>query len=157
MPDDAAGAVTATVQTLRTTASSEHTESVAVLRKELQETMDRNVQVFRTAQSLAEARDVITSLRERYASVAIHDRGSQYNTDLLEAIELGFLIDLAEVVVVGALAREESRGGHYREDFPERNDADFMRHTMVYATKDGLSIDYKPVTITKYQPMERKY
>ncbi len=83
--------------------------------------------------------------------------GPKYNTDLLEAIELGFLIDLAEVVVAGALAREESRGGHYREDFPTRDDKKYMKHTMAYATAEGVRLDYKPVVITKYQPMERKY
>ena len=119
--------------------------------------MDRNVQVFRTADSLAEATAVIVSVKARYANIAIHDRGQKYNTDLLEAIELGFLIDLAQVAVAGALAREESRGGHYREDFPTRNDEAFMRHTMAYATKDGVRLDYKPVVITRYPPMERKY
>ncbi len=145
------------VERLRATASGGGTESVAGLRKELQETMDRNVQVFRTAESLAEATAVVADVKARYANVAIHDRGQKYNTDLLEALELGFLIDLAEVTVAGALAREESRGGHYREDFPTRDDDKFMKHTMAYATGEGVRLDYKPVTITTYQPMERKY
>jgi succinate dehydrogenase / fumarate reductase flavoprotein subunit len=157
LPSDAAAAVTSLVETLRGTASATGAESVAVLRRELQETMDRNVQVFRTAETLAEATEVIASLKERYASIAIHDRGQKYNTDLLEAIELGFLIDLAQVVVAGALARKESRGGHYREDFPTRDDADYMKHTMAYATADGVRLDYKPVVVTRYPPMERKY
>jgi len=157
LPADAAAAVTGLVKTLRGTTSATGAESVAVLRRELQETMDRNVQVFRTAETLAEAKEVIASLKERYARIAIHDRGQKYNTDLLEAIELGFLIGLAEVVVAGALAREESRGGHYREDFPTRDDAVFMKHTMAYATADGVRLDYKPVVITRYPPMERKY
>jgi len=157
LPADAAAAVASLVATLRATTSVPGVESVAVLRRELQETMDRNVQVFRTADSLAEATAVIVSVKARYANIAIHDRGQKYNTDLLEAIELGFLIDLAQVAVAGALAREESRGGHYREDFPTRNDEAFMRHTMAYATKDGVRLDYKPVVITRYPPMERKY
>ena len=119
--------------------------------------MDRNVQVFRTAESLTEATAVIASIKDRYASIAIHDRGHKFNTDLLEAIELGFLIELAQVVVAGALAREESRGGHYREDFPTRDDEAFMKHTMAYAKAEGVELDYKPVVITRYPPMERKY
>ncbi|NYI42248.1 succinate dehydrogenase flavoprotein subunit [Demequina lutea] len=157
LPADAAAAVAGLVETLRKTTSVTGAESVAVLRRELQETMDRNVQVFRTAETLAEATAVIASVKERYASIAIHDRGQKYNTDLLEAIELGFLIDLAQLVVAGALAREESRGGHYREDFPTRDDAGFMKHTMAYATADGVRLDYKPVVVTRYPPMERKY
>jgi len=119
--------------------------------------MDRNVQVFRTEESLIEARRVVADVKARYANVAIHDRGQKWNTDLLEAIELGFLIELAAVTIEGALARKESRGGHYREDFPERNDDEYLKHTMAYATGEGIRLDYKPVTITKYKPMERKY
>ncbi len=157
IPDDAHQGVASAVERLRATTVGEGTEPIAVLRKELQETMDRNVQVFRTAESLAEAAEVISSLKQRYANIAIHDRGQRFNTDLLEAIELGFLIDLAEVVVAGAAAREESRGGHYREDFPTRDDEKFMLHTMAYVDDAGVRLDYKPVTVTKYLPMERKY
>jgi succinate dehydrogenase / fumarate reductase flavoprotein subunit len=90
--------------------------------------------------------------------VSIHDKGKRYNTDLLEAIELGFLLELAEVLVVSALARKESRGGHAREDFQTRDDNQFMKHTMAYADdKNGVRLDYKPVTMTRYEPMERKY
>ena len=95
--------------------------------------------------------------------MTVQDKGRAFNTDLLEAVELGFLLDLAEVVVVGALAREESRGGHFREDFPLRDDVRFLKHTMAYrhpaATGDGTEVrlDSKPVTVTRYQPMERKY
>jgi len=157
LPEDADDRVESTVSRLRETTVGAGTESVAALRKELQETMDRNVQVFRTAESLAEAAAVVADVKARYQNVAIHDHGKRFNTDLLEAIELGFLIDLAEVVIAGAAAREESRGGHYREDFPQRDDEKFLRHTMAYATPQGIKLDYKPVVITKYQPMERKY
>ncbi len=138
------------------------TEKVAALRRELQESMDAGAQVFRTAESLTATLTTIRSLKERYASVAVQDKGKQFNLDLLEAVELGFLLDLAEVVVVGALAREESRGGHFREDFPARDDARFLQHTMAYLrrTPDGgtqVELGAKPVTITRYQPMERKY
>jgi len=157
LPAAGADGVMELVRRLRATTSVTGAESVAVLRRELQETMDRNVQVFRTAESLTEATAVIASISERYASIAIHDRGQKFNTDLLEAIELGFLIELAQVVVAGALAREESRGGHYREDFPTRDDEAFMKHTMAYATAGGVRLDYKPVVVTRYPPMERKY
>lgn len=157
LPADGEAGIVALVERLRETVSGSGTETVAGLRRELQETMDRNCQVFRTAESLAEATAVIKDVKARYANIAIHDRGKKFNTDLLEAIELGFLIDIAEVTVAGALAREESRGGHYREDFPTRNDEKFMRHTMAYSTAEGVKLDYKPVTITSYQPMERKY
>jgi succinate dehydrogenase / fumarate reductase flavoprotein subunit len=95
----------------------------------------------------------------------VQDRGKRFNTDLLEAVELGFLLDLAEVVVYSALSRKESRGGHFREDFPLRDDENHLVHTMAYLTGDPHSadafdhirLDTKPVVITRYQPMERKY
>ena len=134
------------------------TERVATLRTALQETMDLNAQVYRTEATLKQARTDIAVLRERYVNVAIGDKGKRYNLDLLEAIELGFLIDLADVLVEGALARNESRGGHAREDYPYRDDVNFMRHTMAYRQDDGeVRLDYKPVVVTRYQPTERKY
>ena len=138
-------------------------ERVADLRRALQESMDLGAQVFRTAESLTQTLTDIRRLRERYADVTVQDKGRTFNTDLMEAVELGFLIDLAEVVVLGALAREESRGGHFREDFPARDDEKFMKHTMAYLrpAADGVGqqvrLDSKPVTVTRYQPMERKY
>jgi succinate dehydrogenase / fumarate reductase flavoprotein subunit len=99
----------------------------------------------------------IGALKERYARATIQDKGQRYNTDLLEGIELGFLLDLAEVLVTCAHARQESRGGHFREDYPNRDDVNFMRHTMAYKEGEEIRLDYKPVTITRYQPMERKY
>ena len=107
----------------------------------------------------------IHDLREPYKNIGIQDRGRRFNTDLLEAIELGFLLDLAEVVVFSARNRKESRGGHMRDDFPDRDDATYMKHTMAYLTgdphsadaSDHIRLDWKPVTITHYEPMERKY
>ena len=162
MPADPAKEVRELVERLRT---SNGTERVAVLRKELQEEMDKNAQVFRTEESLESVTKTIQSLRERYQNIGIHDRGKRFNTDLLEAIELGFLLDIAEVVVYSARNRKESRGGHMRDDYPDRNDADYMQHTMAYLTGDAHSadasdhirMDWKPVVITHYQPMERKY
>jgi succinate dehydrogenase / fumarate reductase flavoprotein subunit len=133
-------------------------EKVNTIRTELQNTMDRNAQVFRTEESLAEAEAAIVALKTRYADVAIADKGKRYNSDLLEAIELGFLLDLAEVLVISARNRKESRGGHAREDYLERDDENFMQHTMAYRESDGsIKLDWKPVVMTRYQPMARKY
>ena len=132
-------------------------ERAAEIRDRLQAQMMENAGVFREAPGLAAARDAIRELRERYSSVKVEDRGRKYNTELLEIIELGGLIDLAETLVAGALARQESRGGHAREDFPKRDDTNWMKHTLAYQTERGIELRYKPVTITKFQPMERKY
>jgi succinate dehydrogenase / fumarate reductase, flavoprotein subunit len=159
LPADAQGGTISLVEQLR---SSTGGERVAVLRREMQETMDMNAQVYRNEATLKQALDDVQELKRRYRNIAIQDKGVRYNTDLLEAIELGFLLDLAELVVVGALERKESRGGHAREDYPNRDDVNFMRHTMAYRRTDEsgaeyVQLDYKPVVITRYQPMERKY
>lgn len=162
LPADPAGPIRELVESLR---NSSGTERISAIRKELQEEMDRNAQVFRTDESLEAVTDTIGRLRERYKSIAVQDRGKRFNTDLLEAIELGFLLDLAEVVVYSARNRKESRGGHMRDDFPDRDDAGYMKHTMAYLVGDAhsndasdhIKLDWKPVTITRYQPMERKY
>ncbi|MFB9683091.1 succinate dehydrogenase flavoprotein subunit [Amycolatopsis plumensis] len=141
---------------------SEHgDERVADIRKEMQQTMDSHASVYRTEDTLKQALTDVQALKERYQRITVADKGKRYNTDLLEAVELGFLLELAEVLVVGALARKESRGGHAREDYPNRDDTNFMRHTMAYKEGTELSadirLDYKPVTFTRYEPMERKY
>ncbi len=162
VPKDAAAGVLEMVESLR---NASGTENIAAIRKELQEEMDRNAQVFRTDESLEKVTHIIAGLRERYRNVGITDKGNRFNTDLLEAIELGFLLDLAEVVVYSARNRKESRGGHMRDDFPDRDDAEYMKHTMAYLSgdpsssiaDDHIKLDWKPVVITNYQPMERKY
>jgi len=162
IPADAAAGVRELVDGLR---NSSGTERIGALRKELQDEMDRNAQVFRTDDSLDQVTQTIHGLRERYKNVSIHDKGQRFNTDLLEAIELGFLLDLAEVVVYSARNRKESRGGHMRDDYPKRDDETYLKHTMAYLTGDPHSADaadhitlgWKPVVITNYQPMERKY
>lgn len=176
LPSDAAATVEADLETIRTRPDGER---VADIRRALQETMDANAQVFRTAESLTQALSDLKALRARFEAVSVQDKSRTFNTDLLEAVELGFLLDIAETVVVGALNREESRGGHFREDFPDRDDARFMQHTMAYRrpgtaaatapgsdaafrraeTFDGYQVvlGAKPVTVTRYQPMERKY
>ncbi|MFF7308535.1 succinate dehydrogenase flavoprotein subunit [Streptomyces sp. NPDC008137] len=159
LPENPAELVIEQVERLR---DSTGTERVTAIRRELQDTMDANVMVFRTEQTIKTAVEKIAELRERFKNVSIQDKGKRFNTDLLEAIELGNLLDLAEVMAVSALARKESRGGHYREDYPNRDDVNFMRHTMAYREvgADGsetVRLDYKPVVQTRYQPMERKY
>lgn len=152
--------------------NSTGTESVADIRRELQEEMDKGAQVFRTEESLSHVLTVIADLRERYKNIAVHDRGDRYNTDLLEGIELGFLLDLAEVLTYTARNRKESRGGHMRDDYPQRDDENYMQHTMAYKTDaapsapaaERIRLDWKPVVFTRneqgelrYPPMERKY
>ncbi|MDJ0395932.1 succinate dehydrogenase flavoprotein subunit [Rhodococcus sp. G-MC3] len=136
-------------------------ERVADIRSELQQSMDNNASVFRTEERLETALKDVRALKQRYNHIVVQDKGTRYNSDLLEAVELGFLLEMAEVTVVGALNRKESRGGHAREDFPDRNDAEYMKHTMAYKEGTGLltdiRLDYKPVIQTRYEPMERKY
>ena len=153
---------TQTITLVEQLRSSTGGERIAPLRKALQETMDMNAQVYRTEVTLKQALSDVQALRDRYANVSIQDKGTRYNTDLLEAIELGFLLDLAEVLVVSALERKETRGGHAREDYPHRDDVNYMRHTMASRKvnaqgEEYVSLDYKPVVVTRYQPMERKY
>lgn len=164
LPELPDGAADRTVDMIETMRRSNGSELIGAIRKDLQETMDTHVQVFRTEETLRTALKDIEALRERYKNVGIHDRGKRYNLDLLEAVELGFLLEIAEVVTVAALHRKESRGGHFREDFPKRDDENFMHHTMTYrdesATAEGVAgmrLETKPVVVTRYQPMERKY
>ena len=159
LPEDPGSYTISLVEGLR---SGTGGERVAAIRRDLQQTMDLNAQVYRTEATLKQALTDIQELRRRYRHIAVQDKGARYNTDLLEAIELGFLLDLAEVTVVGALERKESRGGHAREDYPNRDDVNFMRHTMAYRVpgagdESAVRVDYKPVVVTRYQPMERKY
>jgi succinate dehydrogenase / fumarate reductase flavoprotein subunit len=162
LPPEPAVFVEALLQRLR---DGEGSERVADIRRDLQETMDVNATVYRTEATLKQAEVDLVRLKQRYQNVGVTDRGKRYNTDLLEAVELGFLLDLAEVLVVSAKARNESRGGHFREDYPTRDDVNFMRHTMAYRTgplgaalpEAEIRLDYKPVVTTRYEPMERKY
>lgn len=134
--------------------SGEHAVSI---RKEMQDVMMDDVSVVRTHEGLDEAQAKIAELKERYQQIHIQDRGSTYNTDLLEAIELGCMLDLAETIVYGALERQESRGAHYREDFQDRDDKNWLAHSLIYRTDAGLSLKKKPVSITRFEPKERKY
>jgi succinate dehydrogenase / fumarate reductase flavoprotein subunit len=132
-------------------------ESVADIRRELQEVMMENVGVFRIEEQMQAAVDQVRQLQERYRQVSLQDKGSTFNTELLEAIELGYLLDLAELTAESALARQESRGAHSREDFVERDDENWLKHTLAYRTDDGVELKYKPVSITRFEPKPRTY
>ena len=133
-------------------------ENVSAIREELQETMTINASVIRTHESLVVAREKIESLKLRYRNISIDDKGNIFNYDLLEALELGNLLDLAYAMVIAADARQESRGAHWRDDFPTRDDLGWMKHSLTFKEPDGkLRLAYKPVIGGKYPPMERKY
>ncbi|HEV2811419.1 MAG TPA: succinate dehydrogenase flavoprotein subunit [Acidimicrobiales bacterium] len=133
-------------------------EKVALVRTELQARMMDLASVFRTDTTLGEMAGVLGELRERYGNVSIDDTGSVFNSDLTEALELGYLLDLADALVVSARARTESRGAHFRDDHPKRDDIAWMRHTLVHREPDGPPrLSYKPVDGGLYQPLERKY
>jgi succinate dehydrogenase / fumarate reductase flavoprotein subunit len=139
---------------LRSTGS----DSVADIRAELQEHMFDLAGVVRRDDGLRKMQDLLAGLRDRYGRVAITDKGKVYNTDLMEAVELGFLLDCADTLVSAALARDESRGGHYREDHPLRDDDHWLRHSLAYREPDGeVRLGYKDVKLGPYVPMERKY
>lgn len=128
------------------------------VRADLQELMMENVSVFRTDETLKTALEGLAELKERYRRVKVQDKGRRFNTDLLEAIELGNLVELAEVTAFAARQRTESRGAHYREDYPDRDDGNWLKHSLITRGEDGgLVSDFKPVVITRFQPQERKY
>jgi succinate dehydrogenase / fumarate reductase flavoprotein subunit len=133
------------------------TETIGDIMSQMQEIMMEKASVFRTAEGLGAALEKIRELQKRYRNIRLRDRGSCFNRNLLDALELEHMLDLAEVIAMGALYREESRGAHFREDFPARNDEQFLVHTLVRFTGDTPQIFKKPVTITRFQPKERKY
>jgi succinate dehydrogenase / fumarate reductase flavoprotein subunit len=133
-------------------------DNAGEIRKELQDNMFDLAFVVRSNESLTKMQQILASLRERYERVAITDKGSLYNTDLMETVELGYLLDCADALVAGALVRTESRGAHFREDHPLRDDANWLKHTLATREQDGtIRIEYKPVKMGPYVPMERKY
>ncbi|UCC89545.1 MAG: succinate dehydrogenase flavoprotein subunit [Anaerolineales bacterium] len=132
-------------------------ERAADIRREMQNAMMDYVGVFREEAGMKQAVEILEDLKERYRHIALDDAGKRYNTDVLEAWELGALLDTAEVTAVAALERSESRGGHYREDHPKRDDENWLKHSLVWAKDGTIELDYKPVTITDYQPKERVY
>ena len=132
-------------------------EKVGQIRTELQQVMMSKVGVFREEKGLKEALNKVRELEKRSKEIEIDDKGMKFNTDLTEALELDNLLHFAELIVSGALNRQESRGAQYRTDFPKRDDVNWLKHTIA-TKKDGkIEFDYKPVVITKFQPKERKY
>jgi succinate dehydrogenase / fumarate reductase flavoprotein subunit len=132
-------------------------EKAAVLRAAMQDVMMKYCSVFRQNEGLSRAREEIKSLTNRYREITLDNRGSRFNTDLLEAIELESLLGLADIILASAIARKESRGAHFREDYPIRDDKNWLKHTLAQRTDDGPGLFYKPVTITKFTPKPRVY
>jgi succinate dehydrogenase / fumarate reductase flavoprotein subunit len=132
--------------------------NAADIRIEMQENMFDLAFVVRTAEGLQKMQEILGGLQERYRDVYVQDKGKLYNTDLMEIVELGFLLDNAEPLVAAALAREESRGGHWRDDFPTRDDENWLKHSLVSREPDGsMRLAFKPVKLGTYVPAERKY
>jgi succinate dehydrogenase / fumarate reductase flavoprotein subunit len=155
LPDGAEGEVRSRIERMKAGTGEENT---ADLRSELQEEMTANAMVFRTEDSLAHATGAVDELLTRYEQVGIDDKGDIFNYDLTEALELGYLLELAKVTVASARARTESRGAHFRDDHPLREDDHWMKHTLAHREADGgVRLDYKPVIGGNYEPMERKY
>jgi succinate dehydrogenase / fumarate reductase flavoprotein subunit len=132
-------------------------EKASGLRKAMQKIMMENCSVFRDRERLSTALTEVRRLKEEYKRVMIDDHGPRFNSDLMEAIELESLLGLAEVIIVSALERQESRGAHYREDYPDRDDENWLKHTLIRETDKGLESSYKPVTVTRFQPKARAY
>jgi succinate dehydrogenase / fumarate reductase flavoprotein subunit len=119
--------------------------------------MNEKVWIFRRGDQLQTALKEIRKLRQRFKDMKVEDKGKAFNTGFLAALQLDFMLDLAEVTVASALARTESRGAHARTDFPKRDDKNWLKHTLAYCTLQGPRLDYSPVTITKWLPTERIY
>ena len=154
LPADPAEPLLAELASMRSQAKGESPQRI---RAELTSAMMERAGVFRKREGLAQLTLELRALQERYRHVRVQDRGRVFNTDLLETRELGYLLDCAEATVASALAREESRGGHFREDFPERDDANWLRHSLAYRAEGGPDIRYKPVKITRFEPKPRTY
>ena len=132
-------------------------DTPARLRLAMGQTMNEHVAVFRNEEGMQTALNAIIDLKERYTRLPVRDKGRVFNTNLLFALELGCMLDTAEAICFSALARKESRGAHYRTDMPDRDDENWLKHTLVYDTPEGPRIDYAPVTITRWEPQVRSY
>ena len=132
-------------------------EKIATIRQEMQKTMEEGAGIYRDEQNMQKTCNTLRTLRERFNNIIIEDRGSTFNTEVMNALELDYMLDVAETVANSALRRKESRGSHTRTDYPKRDDVNFLKHTLAFRTPDGPRIDYSPVTITRWQPEERKY
>jgi succinate dehydrogenase / fumarate reductase flavoprotein subunit len=154
LPDDAGDYTRQQLDHLLNNGGSERVTTIA---EEMKSVMMEHVGVFRTEEGMNGALEKVRELKERFQHVSVDDHGKVFNTDLLNAWELGCLLDSAEVTAVSAVARKESRGAHAREDYPKRDDADWMKHTLAWMRDGEVELRYKPVTITKYEPKERVY
>ena len=125
--------------------------------KKMQAVMMEYGSVFRNEEGLKKGIEEIRSLKERYQDIEVVNKGKAFNFELMEAIELGHQLDLSEVILLSALHRKESRGAHFREDFPTRADRYYLKHTLVFQTPKGPEVRYKPVKITRFQPEARVY
>ncbi len=137
--------------------NSKGKEKIGKIRKQLQQKMMEHCSVFRTEEHLRMLLNELKNIKERYRDIGLKDTSRAFNTELLEAIELGHLITISEVIAESALRRTESRGAHYREDFPKRDDENWLKHTLAFKKNGSIEFAYKPVRITKFQPEERKY
>ena len=138
--------------------ATEGRERLATLREEMQKTMEAGAGIYRSGDSLARAADALRRLQERFGRVALQDHSRTFNTELIAALELSFMLDVAEAMVGSALRREESRGAHQRTDFPTRDDQRFLAHSLIWRNADGPGrVEYLPVTITRWPPGERVY
>jgi succinate dehydrogenase / fumarate reductase, flavoprotein subunit len=156
LPDEPQAWARAEIDRILTNDPAEATP--AKIRNEMQRTMSRNVSIFREAAGMEQAIQDLKELKERFLKVGTDDKGKRFNTDLLEAIELGNLLDIAEVTAITALNRTESRGGHARGDYEKRDDENWLKHTMIRRNEDGeYEIFYKPVVITRFEPQVRSY
>ncbi len=153
-PEDPAGAVAEAIEEIKGRSNGER---AGTIRAAMQEIMTDRCSVYRNAKDLERALEELRTLKDRFEDVAVDNKGRDFNTDVLEALELESLLGLAETIVMGAIARKESRGAHFREDYPDRDDANWLRHTLIQKTADGPRIFSKPVTVTRFEPKERVY
>ncbi|HZY92396.1 MAG TPA: FAD-binding protein [Thermoplasmata archaeon] len=157
LPELHAADLTPDVERVRAMSARSDGEEPQHLRTEMQETMDRYVGIYRTPEELVEGLRRIQALQTRFGTVRVVDQSKVYNINLTDALETGHMLDLAEVIVAGAIARTESRGAHTRRDFPKRDDANWMKHTMARRTPTGPELSYTPVAYTRWEPKERVY
>jgi succinate dehydrogenase / fumarate reductase flavoprotein subunit len=136
---------------------NEGPENMAAVRNEMRHVMNEKAWIYRTGDLLESGLREIRQLKQRFKKIKVHDKGRPFNTGMLNALQLDFMLDLAEITMVSALPRKESRGAHSRTDYPKRDDQNWLKHSLVYYTKEGPRLEYLPVTITRWQPAARTY
>jgi succinate dehydrogenase / fumarate reductase flavoprotein subunit len=136
---------------------SEGTERVASIRNEMRRLMNEKAWIYRAGDQLESGLREIRELKQKFKNIRVQDKGRPFNTGMLNALQLDFMLDLAEVMMVSALPRIESRGAHSRRDFPKRDDGNWLKHTLAYFTKEGPRLEYTPATITRWPPVARTY